>query len=120
MQHRFTRAALITLMLAAPAYAADAPPPKPESGDTRLAMLPADSVTHHTITAHGQKLAYTATAGTLKMRDEKGEPTAEIFYVAYTLNGAATGYTPGQLLLQRRPGRRQRLPAARRRRTRKC
>ena len=110
MQHRIARAALITLMLAAPAFAADAPAPakqdaaKAEAGDTRLSMLPADSVTHHTITVRGQKLAYTATAGTLKMRDEKGEPTAEIFYVAYTLNGAQPGTRPVSFFFNGGPG----------------
>ncbi|MEJ0048282.1 MAG: hypothetical protein WDN04_20775 [Rhodospirillales bacterium] len=64
---------------------------KTETPDARLALLPADSVTHHSITVRGTKLAYTATAGTMKMRDEKGEPTASIFYVAYTLDGAPRG-----------------------------
>jgi carboxypeptidase C (cathepsin A) len=42
-------------------------------------------VTHHT--AHlmnGDALAYTATAGTLTLRNDHNEPTANVFYVAYT------------------------------------
>ncbi len=42
-------------------------------------------VTHHTMhLADGAALAYTATAGTLTLRDDKNEPTANVFYVAYT------------------------------------
>ena len=54
----------------------------------RLALLPPDVTTQHKITLHGAALTYTATAGTLKLRDTKGEPTAAIFYTAYTLNAA--------------------------------
>jgi carboxypeptidase C (cathepsin A) len=35
------------------------------------------------ITLNGQPIRYRATAGTLVLRDEAGEPTASLFYVAY-------------------------------------
>jgi carboxypeptidase C (cathepsin A) len=41
-------------------------------------------VTHHTAEIGGRSLAYTATAGTLTIRDDDGKPTASMFYVAYT------------------------------------
>jgi len=41
-------------------------------------------VTHHTATIGGRQVAYTATAGTLTIRDDEGKPTASMFYVAYT------------------------------------
>jgi carboxypeptidase C (cathepsin A) len=111
MKHAIVRATLIIFVLAAPAFGADAPAPsakqdaaKPDTGETRLAMLPADSVTHHTITVRGQKLAYTATAGTMKMRDEKGEPTASVFYVAYTLNGVPAASRPASFFFNGGPG----------------
>jgi carboxypeptidase C (cathepsin A) len=40
-----------------------------------------------TTTIDGQQLAYTATAGTLNLKDDKGEDRASVFYVAYTLDG---------------------------------
>ncbi|MBI5361892.1 MAG: peptidase S10 [Planctomycetes bacterium] len=43
--------------------------------------------TQHEITLDGKKLAYTATAGTLVLREEDGKKKASIFYVAYTKNG---------------------------------
>ncbi len=42
-------------------------------------------VTHHTVRlASGDALAYTATAGTLTLRNDRNEATANVFYVAYT------------------------------------
>jgi carboxypeptidase C (cathepsin A) len=45
------------------------------------------SVTHHSVTVDGQKLNYTATAGTLLLKKENDEARAQIFYIAYTLDG---------------------------------
>ena len=42
------------------------------------------SVTHHTVTIDGKSIPYTATAGTLTLRDDQGKPIASMFYVAYT------------------------------------
>lgn len=44
-------------------------------------------MTHHTATIGGQEISYTATAGTILLRDEDDKPTASIFYVAYTRDG---------------------------------
>jgi len=41
-------------------------------------------VTHHQGTVGGKPISYTATAGTLTIRDDEGKPTASMFYVAYT------------------------------------
>ena len=98
LQRRAAPALLLAILLAAaPALYAqeggrrDAPP---QSGQHRT-LLPADSTTEHEITIVGRKLAYTATAGTLDLRDAHGEPTAEIFYVAFMLKQPAD--------VQRRP-----------------
>ena len=57
-----------------PAEAAAAtPPPKEES-----------SVTDHSIKINGQTIPYKATAATILLKNEKDEPTALVFYVAYT------------------------------------
>jgi carboxypeptidase C (cathepsin A) len=45
------------------------------------------SRTQHSITLDGQKIAYTATAGTLVLADEEGKPKASFFYIAYTKDG---------------------------------
>jgi carboxypeptidase C (cathepsin A) len=45
-------------------------------------------VSHHQVTIGGRPIAYTATAGTLTIRDDDGKPTASMFYVAYTSGDA--------------------------------
>jgi len=44
-------------------------------------------VTHHQITAEGKTLKYTATAGRLPIKRADGKIEAEMFFVAYTLDG---------------------------------
>ncbi len=43
------------------------------------------------VTVAGKRLGYTATAGTLTLRDLEGKPTASMFYTAYTLDGTKPG-----------------------------
>lgn len=45
------------------------------------------STTRHTITLGGQKIAYTANAGNMVLKDEEGNAKASVFYVAYTMDG---------------------------------
>ncbi len=75
-------------------------PPTPSEGTMRV---PKDNivVTHHETTIQGQKVAYTVTAGTVVLNHEKvgeGEndgkfegvkPRAEVFFVAYELDGVS-------------------------------
>lgn len=42
------------------------------------------AVTEHFATIAGQSIEYTAAAGTMLLKDDDGNPTASIFYVAYT------------------------------------
>src|SRR5215472_8992878 len=75
-----------------------------EPSDHKLASLPADAVTTHTITHEGRELAYTATAGTLVFTNDKGERAAEIFYVAYALSGAPRTGRPITIAFNGGPG----------------
>ncbi len=63
----------------APALAASAP----SSTDVPIPRE-TSTVTEHALRLNGHRLAYRATAGNLLLRDEKGEPDASVFYVAYT------------------------------------
>jgi len=65
---------------------ADEPiPPTPDANAERIPLDTdrAPSVTHHSI----GDLSFTATAGMLPLKDERGEDEAGIFYVAYTKDG---------------------------------
>lgn len=104
-------AGLLAAVLAAPlpgaAQPAPAEPQEPrqqESGPGILALLPADSVTQHEITLAGERLDYTATAGTLTLRDQRGERVAALYYTAYTLDGAAVGTRPLTFVFNGGPG----------------
>ena len=52
----------------------------------------------------GEKLAYTAKAGTLSLYDQNGERSAAIFYTAYTLRDAAAGTRPVTFAFNGGPG----------------
>jgi carboxypeptidase C (cathepsin A) len=93
---------LLGLAVAQPAWAAEGPAPQGreprQSQDGRqgqegqgglLGMLPANSVTRHTLSVSGRTLSYTAEAGTLPLRDAKAETTAAVFFVSYTLDPVA-------------------------------
>ena len=47
------------------------------------------SITHHQFQVGDASVAFTVTAATLPLTDDKGERQAGIFYVAYTRDGAA-------------------------------
>jgi carboxypeptidase C (cathepsin A) len=51
-------------------------------------------VTHHQITVDGRPLKYTATAGRLPIKRGDGKIEAEMFYLAYTLDGQDTSKRP--------------------------
>ena len=63
------------------------------------------SVTHHEMNVNGKPLRYTATAGTLLIRDgEDDHPYGSIFSVAYTLDGADPNTRPVTFLYNGGPG----------------
>ncbi len=62
------------------------------------------SVTAHEISLHGKPLHYTATAGTLLIRNEEDKPYGSIFYAAYTEDGADAKTRPVTFLYNGGPG----------------
>ena len=61
-------------------------------------------VTHHAIAVHGKHLSYTATAGRLPITDASGTIEAEMFFVAYTVDGADAGRRPLTFAFNGGPG----------------
>jgi carboxypeptidase C (cathepsin A) len=105
--------ATLTLMMSAAALSAQQPPAEPTKAQTKVENKAATGVpkskaeepakekekaktstdeepviTHHQIPLDGKELKYTATAGLMPIKDEKGEVEARIFFVAYTLDDA--------------------------------
>src|SRR5208283_788495 len=61
-------------------------------------------VTHHQITVDGRLLKYTATAGRLPIKRGDGKIEAEMFYVAYALEGAESAKRPLTFAFNGGPG----------------
>lgn len=92
---------LLAALLGGPAVYAQAPAeagPAPSPGRSAPATppnprpLPADITTHHTLELPGQPsgrtLHFSATAGAIRLVDDKGAPRADVAFIAYQLDGA--------------------------------
>ena len=97
-------AALLTPLPAAAQQAPEQATSQQPAGAGVLALLPEDSVTQHELAVGGGRLAYTATAGTLALRDPRGERLAAVYYTAYTLDGAAAASRPVTFVFNGGPG----------------
>jgi carboxypeptidase C (cathepsin A) len=89
----------VSLLLSSAAYAAAPPagdvPSKGEKAEAQKPDADKDTVkasveedaqpVNRSIPFRGRTLAYTVTPGHLTIRNDKGEPTASMFYVAYTI-----------------------------------
>jgi carboxypeptidase C (cathepsin A) len=83
----------------------EAPADKEKDKEERYDMtevLPV--VTHHQITVDGKPLKYTATAGRLPIKRGDGKIEAEMFYVAYTLDGQDAAKRPLTFAFNGGPG----------------
>jgi carboxypeptidase C (cathepsin A) len=80
---------------------------KPEAGagEERFDMAEVPPVvTRHQITVDGKLLKYSATAGRLPIKREDGRIEAEVFFVAYTLDGQDAGKRPLTFAFNGGPG----------------
>ena len=77
-----------------------------KEGDKENAPVPPEKpvATHHEMTLDSKTLKYTATAGNLIIRDDDEKPYGNIFYVAYTLDGAEPGSRAVSFLYNGGPG----------------
>jgi len=86
-----------------------ASPSEPKPGDDKkeerfdVTEVP-PVVTHHQISAGGTTLKYTATAGRLPIKRSDGKVEAEMFFVAYTLDGAESSKRPVTFAFNGGPG----------------
>jgi carboxypeptidase C (cathepsin A) len=66
--------------------------------------LPPDSTTTQTLALPGRTLNFTATAGSIRIFDDKGEPQADIAYTSYQFDGADRASRPVTFLFNGGPG----------------
>jgi carboxypeptidase C (cathepsin A) len=67
-----------------PAAAAKPDGMKPDAGKPE--GLPEDKSVAQTVTVNGKTLHYTATVGTIRLKDAMGKPTGDVVYTAYILD----------------------------------
>jgi carboxypeptidase C (cathepsin A) len=86
-------------VLAAKEAAPAAPPaPPPPTADAP------DAVTQQTITLNGRVYPYTSRAGTIELKNSKGDPSLRMFYTAFTLDGAEPRNRPVTFFYNGGPG----------------
>ena len=83
----------------APAAARDDRPPA-----AAPRPLPADSATEHTLALADRTLTFKATAGTIKLTDQKGVEQTDIAYVAYQREGVEAAKRPVTFVFNGGPG----------------
>ncbi|WP_439373107.1 S10 family peptidase [Bradyrhizobium sp. DASA03120] len=71
---------------------------------SELHRLPPDSTTKHTLHLPGRVLSFAATAGSIRLYDEKGEPQADIAYTSYQLDGTDRTRRPVTFFFNGGPG----------------
>jgi carboxypeptidase C (cathepsin A) len=80
----------------------DVSPSSPATAEQH--RLPPDSTTKQTLALPGRTLAFTATAGSIRLFDDKGEPQADLAYTSYQLDGADARTRPVTFLFNGGPG----------------
>jgi carboxypeptidase C (cathepsin A) len=87
------------------AAGAPAGAPKPPADAPAMKNpLPGDKSTGQTITVNGKTLHYTATVGTITLKNRDDKPTGEVMYIAYTLDGPKDGHRPVTFAVNGGPG----------------
>src|SRR5258707_13555978 len=76
----------------------------PNSPAAEPHRLPPDSTTPQTLRIPGRTLAFTATAGSIRLFNDKREPQADIAYTAYQLDGADSTTRPVTFFFNGGPG----------------
>jgi len=74
----------------------------PAAADQR--RLPEDSTTKHSIALPGRTLSFNATAGSIRLFNDKTEPQADIAYTYYQLEGAEARLRPVTFFFNGGPG----------------
>ncbi len=77
---------------------------KPDADTVKASVEEDAQPVRRSIPFHGHTLAYTVTPGHLTIRNDKGEPTASMFYVAYTMPPANGRARPVTFLFNGGPG----------------
>jgi carboxypeptidase C (cathepsin A) len=92
------------LIVAAVAAAAEPEKKDDKAADEKKSEAPKPSQTHHHVTVGGTAINYTATAGTIELKNGKDEPIGRMFSVAYTADGRDAKTRPVTFCFNGGPG----------------
>src|ERR1051325_2644458 len=88
---RFTRALFVSAALISLLPAQEQrPEPKSEAGGVKWPLppsLPPDAHVDQTVQMNGKTIRYTATVGTLRVKNAENKPTGEVVYTSYIVEG---------------------------------
>lgn len=93
-----------------PGQPAAAPVPAAKEGEAPEKAAPKEtprdqiSTTQQSVTVNGQVINYTARAGTMVLKEDDGTPRANLFFIAYTKDGADPGKRPVTFTFNGGPG----------------
>ncbi len=80
------------------------PPAASRSDSAGVPAVEKVSTTHHTVTVNGEKIAYTARAGTMVLHDANGKANGTVFYISYTKDGVDSTTRPVTFFFNGGPG----------------
>jgi carboxypeptidase C (cathepsin A) len=100
MKHLFLAFIGLTVVLGTPARAQ-----RPDPSHVPDAQhLPADVTTHQTLALPGRELKFTATAGSIRLKDGKDAPLTDIAFIAYQAENADVATRPVTFVVNGGPG----------------
>jgi carboxypeptidase C (cathepsin A) len=104
--HSALIAAALALGLGSAAFAQDAAKTDTKAADTKVnpPPFPADAHVEQVTHVAGKTINYTATVGSLPVRDENGKKIAEVVFTAYTLDGPPNPNRPVTFAFNGGPG----------------
>ena len=78
----------------------------PAASESRqdIKPMPADVTTHHALELAGRTLQFSATAGAIRLTDDKGAPRADVAFMAFRLDGAEAARRPVTFVFNGGPG----------------
>jgi carboxypeptidase C (cathepsin A) len=99
-QYKSCVLAILTMLAAEFAYAQ-----RPDGArEPEIVQLPADVNTHQTLQLQEHLLSFTATAGSIRLREGKDLPLADVAFIAYQAENADTAIRPVTFVLNGGPG----------------
>jgi carboxypeptidase C (cathepsin A) len=81
----------------------NATPAAPENRQD-IKPMPADVTTHHSLELPGRTLQFNATAGAIRLEDDKNAPRADVAFIAFRLDGNEPAHRPVTFVFNGGPG----------------